>query len=143
MGSTLESLTPALASNAKARDLARKLDNKNAVAKTLKNQLEEVGDRPSRVKRAMSALSGAGMAGVATGLVRDRRAKAAIGIGAGIIGVVVGAVIDSDIVFDAAIGAGCVGAGMATDATTEAGVDKLKAMAASATATPDAAAQAA
>lgn len=124
--SAVEKLTPALAANPKARALAKALDNKSEVAKALKNELEEVGDRPSRVKRAMSALSGAGMTGVLTGFTTNRNAKTVIALGTGIAGVIAGLVIDSDIVFDGATGAGCFGIGMATDMGTEKAVQGIK-----------------
>lgn len=104
MSSHVAQLPPSLRTNNTAVKLAEKLDNKSEqLAKA-----RETAGRPSRVKRGMSALAGAGAAGVLSGFVESEAAKNVITTGIAVGSGVVGAMFDSDILVDAGIGAGSV-----------------------------------
>lgn len=139
MPSALDTLPKSLQGSTAAAKLAKQVDNKSQMVKVLKGQLEEASANPSKIARAFGSLTGAGMAGVATGFTKNKNAKIAIAGGLGLVGVIGGAVIDSNFVYDAGLGAGAYGTGLLADTGIEMAVEKLKATASQLTAQAQAA----
>lgn len=102
MASHVASLPPSLATNKFAITQAKKLDSKSNQLATLKKE----SGRPSRIQRGMSALAGAGTAGLICGQIENPAVKVAVTTAIGVVAGGLGMAMDSDMLVDAAIGCG-------------------------------------